>query len=81
MLILSVNTIRLPTAETRIKLFSTLNATMSGPRIEMKLTSDVVDILCTMDESYAQYRKLNGAMTVVLRKALYGSLQSAVLWY
>lgn len=39
-----------------------LNATMSGPRVEMNLSSDVVDILCTMDESYAQYRKYNGTM-------------------
>ena len=58
-----------------------LNAAMSGPRVEMNLSSDVVDILCTMDESYAQYRKYNGTMKVVLKKALYGCLQSAVLWY
>jgi hypothetical protein len=32
-----------------------LNATMSGPRVGMNLTSDVVDILPTMDESYAQW--------------------------
>lgn len=58
-----------------------LNASMSGPRVEMNLSSDVVDILCTMDESYSIYRKYNGTVTVVLRKALYGCLQSAVLWY
>jgi hypothetical protein len=31
-----------------------LNATMSGPRVGMNLTSDVVDILPSMDDSYAE---------------------------
>ena len=58
-----------------------LNAEMKGPRVEMLLTADIVDVLCLMDSSYIQYKRYNGTMMVVLRKALYGCVQSAMLWY
>ena len=58
-----------------------LNAEMKGPRVEMLLTADIVDVLCLMDSSYIQYKRYNATMMVVLRKALYGCVQSAMLWY
>ena len=39
-----------------------LNAEMKGPRVEMLLTADIVNILCSMDETYAQYKRYNGTL-------------------
>ena len=58
-----------------------LNATMLGPRVEMILTPEVAEIMCRIDPAYEQYVRPDKKITVRLKKALYGCIQSAVLWY
>jgi len=50
----------------------------------VKLTGDSVDLMCKVDESYKKYIHYeNGKKVLYLRllKALYGCMQSALLWY
>lgn len=50
----------------------------------MKFTGETVDILCDIDPSYKEYVTIeNGekVLYVELLKALYGCVQSALLWY
>ena len=58
-----------------------LNAKMEGPPVEMLLTPEVVDTLCRMDIKHRQYVRKDGKIAVRLKKALYGCVQSAMLWY
>ncbi len=58
-----------------------LNATMKGPEVRMMLSSEVSEMLCEVCEEYKAYRRNNGTILVQLQKALYGCIQSAVLWY
>ena len=58
-----------------------LNAMMKGPEVKMILTKEVSEILCEVCEDYKAYRRDNGTIIVQLQKALYGCIQSAVLWY
>ena len=60
-----------------------LNALMKE-LVHMKLTGEVVDILCDLDSSYREFVVLeNGRKTLYVRlvKALYGCIQSALRWY
>ena len=54
-----------------------LNASMSGPPVNMILT----DILCEIDQRSRLCEKFNGRLSVQLKKALYGCIESALLWY
>ena len=58
-----------------------LNATMKGPDVQMMLTPEVADILCSIDPTYRKFQRKDKKITVRLKKALYGCIQSAVLWY
>jgi Reverse transcriptase (RNA-dependent DNA polymerase) len=58
-----------------------LNAHMKGPPVEMLLTSEVATLLCRIDNKHEQYLRPDGKIAVRLKKALYGCVQSAVLWY
>ena len=58
-----------------------LNAIMLGSRVEMMLTPEVAEIMCRLDPTYRQYVRTDKKITVRLKKALYGCIQSAVLWY
>ena len=60
-----------------------LNALMKD-LVHMKLTGEVVDIMCSLDSSYREYVVTeNGKKTLYVRlvKALYGCIQSALRWY
>ena len=60
-----------------------LNANMPD-FILIKLREDSVDILCTCNEKYKNYVTMEKGKKVLylrLAKALYGCLQSALLWY
>ena len=60
-----------------------LNAFMRD-YVLMKLTGDVVDIFCQIDEKYKKFVVMEGETKVLyvrLNKALYGCVQSALLWY
>jgi len=48
------------------------------------LTSDTINIMCHVNPHYSQYVVLENGMKVLylqLLKALYGCIQSALLWY
>jgi len=50
-------------------------------KIIMMLGKEIGDILCSIDSKYSQYRRKDGRIPVILRKALYGCKESALLWY
>jgi hypothetical protein len=58
-----------------------LNADMTGSPVEMLLSPEVAEILCGIDIKYGKYVRKDGKIAVRLKKALYGCVQSAVLWY
>ena len=58
-----------------------LNAQMKGAPVEMLLSPEVAEILCGIDLKYCQYLRPDKKIAVRLKKALYGCVQSAVLWY
>jgi hypothetical protein len=58
-----------------------LNADMSNQDILMELDSVMSSILCEIDSSYKKFLREDGTMVVKLRKALYGCIESAKLWY
>lgn len=58
-----------------------LNAAMEGPRVEMLISPEVVEILCDIDTSYRKFIRADNKIAVRLKKALYGCVQSAMLWY
>jgi Reverse transcriptase (RNA-dependent DNA polymerase) len=58
-----------------------LNATMEGPPVEMLISPEVVEILCEIDTSYKRFIRPDNKIAVRLKKALYGCVQSAMLWY
>jgi len=48
------------------------------------LTGDTIDIMCCVNPCYSQYMVFENSMKVLylqLLKALYGCIQSALLWY
>jgi hypothetical protein len=58
-----------------------LNASMHGPPVEMLISPEVAEILCDIDNSYRKYVRADKKIAVRLKKALYGCVQSAMLWY
>jgi hypothetical protein len=60
-----------------------LNADMDTFTV-MKLTGEAVDIMVKVDSLYAKFVVLENnkpALYLQLKKALYGCMQSALLWY
>ena len=49
--------------------------------LHMIIESDVADEIIRQDKSFGKYRMRNGNILVRLNKALYGTIQSAKLWY
>ena len=47
----------------------------------MRLDKTMSEFTVKTNPEYSQFRDRNGAVTVLLRKALYGCVQSAALWY
>ena len=58
-----------------------LNANIEGPPVVMLLDAGVVAVLCKMDSKYNKFVRKDSKIVVRLKKALYGCIQSAVLWY
>ena len=58
-----------------------LNAAMKGPEVIMLLSPDVSSLLVELDDSHTRYVRPDLKIAVRLKKALYGCIQSAVLWY
>ena len=58
-----------------------LNADMEGPAVHMRINKQVSELLCHLDESYRPFVQANGKIVVKLLKALYGCIQSSLLWY
>jgi hypothetical protein len=57
-----------------------LHAKMDKP-IYMRLDPITTGILCVLDKSYASFVQTNQQSVVKLKKALYGCVESAKLWY
>lgn len=47
----------------------------------MRLDKTISDFLIALDRAYAKYADDKGRVVVLLRKALYGCIESAALWY
>ena len=47
----------------------------------MAIASNMADILIDLDPSYRRFRRDNGTIIVELDQALYGCIESALLWY
>ena len=58
-----------------------LNATMVGHVVEMSIGKEVAGLLCSVSPSHEKFVRADGSIIVRLRKALYGCIESAVLWY
>ena len=59
-----------------------LNADMTtGVNVYMRLDKTMSDILSSLDRTYGSYADSKGRVVVLLKKALYGCVESAALWY
>ena len=59
-----------------------LNADMTpGMSVHMRLDSTMTDFMINIDNRYRKYTGANGGVVVLLKKALYGCVESAGLWY
>ena len=59
-----------------------LHADMTkGISVHMSLDRTMSDFVVQLDETYSKYRDSKGRITVLLKKALYGCVESAALWY
>ena len=58
-----------------------LDAAMKGPEVIMLLTPDVSSLLIELDPTHTKYLRSDKRIAVRLKNALYGCIQSAVLWY
>ena len=47
----------------------------------MRLDKTMTDIISTLDKTYRSYADSKGRVVVLLKKALYGCVESAALWY
>jgi Reverse transcriptase (RNA-dependent DNA polymerase) len=58
-----------------------LNAKMQkGVQVYMRLNKTMGEYLIQINK-YAKFREKNGSITVLLKKALYGCVESVSLWY
>jgi hypothetical protein len=59
-----------------------LNADMpKSVPVYMRLDKTMSEFMVKINPKYSQYRDRNGTVTVLLKKTLYGCVQSAALWY
>ena len=58
-----------------------LNAAMGGHTVYVRLGKEVAELLCRLAPKYVEYIRNDGTIVVKLRRALYGCIESAVLWY
>jgi hypothetical protein len=50
-------------------------------KVFMSLNPKLSNILCELDRRYGEYVGSDGKIVVELKRALYGCLQSSLLWY
>ena len=61
-----------------------LNADMGESEVFMRIDAELADAVVTIegvDERYNEVRQTDGSLIVKLKKALYGCIESAKLWY
>jgi hypothetical protein len=58
-----------------------LNADLKFRDVYMKLQKKISETLCEIDGNYRKYMGKDNTLTVKLKKALYGCIESARLWY
>ena len=57
-----------------------INADMDE-EVLMRIDKECTNVLCEVDSSYRPFVSTDGSLVVRLKKALYGCIQSALLWY
>ena len=59
-----------------------LNASMTtGVPLHMRLDKTMSNFLIALDSTYSKFTDDRGRIVVLLKKALYGCVESAALWY
>ena len=58
-----------------------LECDMEGPPVYMMLAPQLASALVEISQTVSHFVRKNGSVVVKLKKALYGCVQSAVLWY
>ena len=58
-----------------------LNADSSALDITLDIPRDEANVLCTIFPAYKKYLRANGKIRVKMMRALYGCIESAMLWY
>ena len=58
-----------------------VNARITGPPVYMKINAELAKYICDIDKDYVPYLRHNGELIVKLKKALYGCVQSSLLWF
>lgn len=58
-----------------------LNAAMGEHTVYVRLSKEVTVLLCRLAPEYVEFTRPDGTIVVKLRRALYGCIESAVLWY
>lgn len=58
-----------------------LNAYMGASEVFMRIDPELADVLERIDTKYKSFRNGDGSIVVKLKKALYGCIESAKLWY
>lgn len=58
-----------------------LNAPMGEHTVHVRMRKEVSTLLCKLAPTYTKFIREDGTIIVKLRRALYGCIESAVLWY
>ena len=58
-----------------------VNAPITGPPVYMRLNTELSKYVCELDINYESFVRDNGELIVKLKKALYGCVQSSLLWF
>jgi histone deacetylase 1/2 len=58
-----------------------LNADLKNTQVHMILDPVVTAVMCNIDPTYREFVRQDGTVVVCLKKALYGCVESARLWY
>ena len=53
----------------------------TSARVHMRLDRFLASTMVAIDRSYEKFLRRDGSMVVVLLRALYGCIESALLWY
>ena len=58
-----------------------LNAKLKSVVVYIRIAKDLASIYATLQPGYTKYLRKDGTMVLRVKKALYGLIESAMLWY